>query len=332
VGRPDLAQHVIAELTQEKLAGHLFDSLRNKIMPLPDHLIVYPGHGAGSACGKKMSSETQDTLGHQKAGNYALRPDLTKEEFVREVLDGLTQPPSYFPKNVLMNMKGYKSFEEVMQQGISALNPLEFKSIALAKGALIVDTRHPDVFRKEFIPGSINIGLDGNFAVWAGTLIPDIEQPILIVAEEGREKEVVSRLSRVGYDHTIGYLKGGIEAWKNSGLETDFIASVSAAEFSKTALELPETSVLDVRRKAEFEAGHLTNASNIPLDYINQNMEKIERNKPVFVHCAGGYRSVIFISILQARGFRNFINVEGGFLSIQSVGKLKSVTEKVEVV
>lgn len=327
VGRPDLAQHVIEELTQEKLAGHLFDSLRNKIMPLSDDLIVYPNHGAGSACGKNMSKETTDTLGHQKQVNYALNPKLTKEQFIEEILSGLTPPPGYFPQNVLLNIKGYESIDNVMQRGSRALNVNEFEVIANETQALIIDTRNAQVFNKGFIPNSINIGIDGSFASWVGTLIPSVKQEILIVADEGREMEVITRLARVGYDNALGYLKGGYNAWKDANKEIDEIKSISAEELF-TLSQKSTIAILDVRKASEYGSEHLIDAINAPLDYINDSMTKIDKNKIYYVHCAAGYRSMIFISILQARGYRNLIDVAGGFKAIKDLDKFK-ITEYV---
>lgn len=319
VGRPDLAQHVVADLTQEKLARMLYHSLRDKIMPLPDDIIVYPNHGAGSACGKKMSSETTDTLGHQKQTNYALREDMTEDEFVEELLDGLTAPPAYFPKNVLMNIQGYDSFDTVLHRGSKALSPESFEALANAENALILDTRSPGEFALGFIPNSINIGIDGNFAPWVGALIPDIKQPIVLVTEPGREQEVITRMARVGFDHTLGYLKGGFQAWEIAGKEVDTIRSVTPAELAEVA----ERTILDVRRKSEYDAQHIEGAENIPLDYINNHMPQIDKDKTYYVHCAGGYRSMIFTSILRARGYRNLIDVKGGFKEIDQSGKFK---------
>jgi glyoxylase-like metal-dependent hydrolase (beta-lactamase superfamily II)/rhodanese-related sulfurtransferase len=319
VGRPDLAQKVIAELTQEKLANHLFESLRNKIIPLNDDLIVYPGHGAGSACGKKMSKETFDTLGNQKKTNYALNLQLTRQEFIKELLNGLTPPPGYFPKNVLMNIQGYESVDKVIEKGMKKLNPDQFEWVANETGAIMLDTRQPNEFVKGFIPNSINIGLDGQFAGWVGTLIPDIKQEILIIATPGTEQEVVTRLARVGYDNAIGYLDGGFEVWKNQNREIDSISSITVDEFNT----LGTVDVLDVRRNSEYRSEHLLEAENTPLDYINDSMAMINKNKKYFVHCAGGYRSVIFISVLKARGFENLVNIEGGFTAIKASGKRK---------
>jgi glyoxylase-like metal-dependent hydrolase (beta-lactamase superfamily II)/rhodanese-related sulfurtransferase len=320
VGRPDLAQKVKAELTQEKLAALLYDSLHNKILPLADDIVVYPAHGAGSACGKMMSKETTDTLGHQKAINYGLRSDLSKEEFMKELLTGLTAPPQYFPLNVLMNKQGYESIDTVIERGTHALTPEAFEAAANETGALILDTRDPQVFARGFIPNSINIGVNGNFAPWVGTLLPDIQQPILLVTEEGREEEVIIRLARVGYDHAIGYLKGGIEAWKNAGREIDIIPSITAAELADIRSKEP-INILDVRRKSEYDSEHIVGAENAPLDYLNDSMLKAGKSKTTFVHCAGGYRSMIFISALKARGFENLVNVTGGFKALKESGK-----------
>jgi glyoxylase-like metal-dependent hydrolase (beta-lactamase superfamily II)/rhodanese-related sulfurtransferase len=325
VGRPDLAQHVVSDLTQEKLASHLFDSLRNKIMPLSDDLIVYPNHGAGSACGKKMSKETTDTLGNQKRTNYALRADMTKDEFVKELLTGLTAPPAYFPKNVLMNIQGYESLDLVMDRGKKALNPTEFELVANETEALILDTRAPDVFAKGFIPNSINIGLDGSFAMWVGEMIADIKQEILLVTEPEREEEAIIRLSRVGYDNTIGYLQGGFEAWKNENKEIDHVERISASELENKHKENP--IIIDVRKQSEFDSEHVVNAINIPLNQINQRFSEIPSEQNFIVHCAGGYRSMIAASILKSRGYHNFVDVEGGMAEI-----LKTATPKTEYV
>jgi glyoxylase-like metal-dependent hydrolase (beta-lactamase superfamily II)/rhodanese-related sulfurtransferase len=323
VGRPDLAQHVIAELTQEKLASLLYDSLRNKILPLPDHIIVYPGHGAGSACGKNMSKETFDTLGNQKKVNYALREGLTKEQFIEELLVGLTPPPGYFPKNVLMNIQGYESIDNVIKKGLKPLTVREFDAVANETRALIIDTRSPQDFAKGFIPHSINIGLDGNFAVWVGTLVPNIQQELLLITEPGREEEAVIRLARVGYDNPIGYLAGGFEAWKNAGMEMDTIVSVSVDEFAHHYHQNPHTQILDVRKKSEYDSQHLVGAINAPLDYINDSMLLVDKNRVYYVHCAGGYRSMVFISMLKAKGYNNLINVEGGFNAMKESGKFE---------
>lgn len=320
VGRPDLAQKVASDLTQDKLAGYLFDSLRNKIMPLADDITVYPAHGAGSACGKNMSKETTDTLGNQKKTNYALRADMTKEEFIREVTTGLVAPPAYFPLNVMMNIQGYESIDKVLERGQHALSPDAFEVAANETGALVLDTRDPQTFAKGYVPNSINIGIDGQFAPWVGAMIPDIRQEILLVTDEGREEEVITRLARVGYDFTIGYLKGGFNAWKAAGKEVDQIRSVDAAELAE-AMDKEKVHILDVRKKSEFQSEHIIGAENTPLDFINESMAQIDRDKTYFVHCAGGYRSMIFNSILRARGFENLVDVKGGFKAIKETGK-----------
>lgn len=325
VGRPDLAQKVVEDLTQEKLAGHLYDSLRNKIMPLSDDLIVYPAHGAGSACGKNMSKETSDTLGNQKKTNYALNPDLTKEEFTKELLTGLVAPPSYFPQNVMLNIKGYDDVEEVIERGNKALSAETFEMLANETGAVVLDTRQPQAFAKGFIPNSINIGIDGSFAVWVGTLIPDVKQEILLVTEHGREEEVATRLARVGFDNILGHLNGGFDTWKNEGREIDTIESITVDEFKARE---NEAAVLDVRKESEFYSEHIVDAENVPLDFINDRLSEIDKNKKYFIHCAGGYRSMIFSSILKARGYENFIDVQGGFSAIKDSGKF-NVTDYV---
>ncbi len=323
VGRPDLAQKVKAELTEDILAGHLYDSLRNKIMPLADDIVVYPAHGAGSACGKNMSKETTDTLGNQKKTNYALNPSLTKDEFKKAVLDGLVAPPGYFPLNVLMNIQGYDSIDKVLERGQHALSPEAFEAAANETNALILDTRDAQVFAKGFVPNSINIGIDGSFAPWVGAMIPDIKQEILLVTEEGREEEVVTRLARVGYDFCIGYLKGGFEAWKNAGEEVDTIQSVDADQLADSIKNDPTAVILDVRKKSEFFSEHVIDAENAPLDFINDSMAQISKKKTYYVHCAGGYRSMIFVSTLKARGFENLIDVKGGFKAIKESGNFK---------
>ncbi|MCA1763837.1 MAG: MBL fold metallo-hydrolase, partial [Flavobacteriales bacterium] len=315
VGRPDLAQHVIEDLTEDKLAGHLFDSLRNKIMPLSDDLIVYPNHGAGSACGKMMSKETTDTLGNQKKTNYALNPELSKEAFKKELLTGLTAPPPYFPKNVLMNIQGYESLDTVMERGKKPLTPEGFEAAANETHALILDTRDAEDFSKGFIPNSVNIGLDGNFAMWVGEMIPDIKQEILLVTEKGREEEAITRLSRVGYDHTIGYLEGGFDAWKKSGKEVDTVNRMTTGEFAKSYSEKP--LVFDVRKKSEYDSQHVEGAVNVPLNEINNHLAEFPKDKPFVVHCAGGYRSMIAASILKQRGWDNFKDIIGGFKEIE---------------
>lgn len=322
VGRPDLAQHVIADLTEEKLAGHLYDSLRNKIMPLSDDLIVYPNHGAGSACGKNMSKETTDTLGNQKKVNYALNPKLTKEQFIKEILTGLVPPPGYFPQNVLMNIKGYESIDTVMQKGSRALSVVEFEVAANETQALIIDTRKPQDFNKGFIPNSVNIGIDGSFATWVGTLIPSVKQELLIVADTGREAEVITRLARVGYDNALGYLKGGFDAWTAANKDIDQIHSVSAEELAEINKK-EKVNIIDARKASEYSSEHVVDAINAPLDFINDSMTKIDKDKKYYVHCASGYRSMVFISILKARGYNNLIDVTGGFNALKASNLFK---------
>lgn len=315
VGRPDLAQALTSDLTQEILASHLYDSLRNKIMVLPDDITVYPSHGAGSACGKNMSKETTDTLGNQKKVNYALRADMTKEEFITELLDGLGRPPAYFPQNVLMNIKGYDSLDNVLQKGAKPLTANEFEAIANETGAIVLDVRHEDDFIKEHIPGSVFIGLHGGFAPWVGALIMDVNQPLILVTPEGKEEETVTRLARVGFDNSLGYLQGGIAAWKAAGFETDSIRSVSPEVFAEAE---ENCVVVDSRRPGEFSAGHVVNALNIPLDFVNDQMAEVPKEGDFYLHCAGGYRSIIMASILKARGYHNMINVEKGFGGIKT--------------
>jgi rhodanese-related sulfurtransferase len=319
VGRPDLAQKA-AHMTQEELAGTLFDSLRNKVMPLSDDIIVYPAHGAGSACGKNMSKETTDTLGNQKKNNYALRANMTRDEFIKEVTTGLMPPPAYFPLNVMMNKQGIDSIDEVLKRGQHALSPEGFEAAANETSALILDTRDPQVFAQGFVPNSINIGIDGSFAPWVGALIPDIKQELLIVADEGREEEVITRLARVGYDYTIGYLKGGFKTWKESGKEYDTVTSLTADEVAAIA-EKETINILDVRKKSEYQSEHVVDAENAPLDFINDSMLQVDKNKTYYVHCAGGYRSMIFASILKARGYDNLIDIKGGFKALKESGK-----------
>ena len=318
VGRPDLAAK--SSLTVEDLAGTLFDSLRNKIMPLPGNIIVYPAHGAGSACGKNMSKETFDTLENQKKTNYALRADMTKAEFIKEVTSGLLPPPGYFPENVKMNKEGYADINEVIEKGTKALSAEEFEKTANETGALKLDVRGQTIFAQGFIPKSINIGIDGGFAPWVGALIPDINEKILLITDEGREEETVIRLARVGYDNTLGYLKGGITAWKQAGKEVEQIRSVSVQTFVDAYRADPGINILDVRKTGEYEAEHILDVKNLPLDAINDSAAQIDKNKTYYVHCAGGYRSMIYTSILKARGYENLINIEGGFKTIMAAG------------
>lgn len=320
VGRPDLAQQA-AHMTQQQLAGMLYESLQSKIMPLADDITVYPAHGAGSACGKNMQKETVDTLGNQKKTNYALnQPD--KESFVREVLDGLSAPPKYFGMNVALNKGGYSSFEEVLEKGNNPLDTEAFQNLAEESGALILDTRSAADFHKGFIPNSVNIGLKGDFAPWVGAMIVDVQQPILLVCDSGTEEEVITRLSRVGFDNVLGYLYGGFESWKNSNKETDSIHRISPQEFAEQFNE--NSKVIDVRKESEYEAEHVENAFRRPLANINEWASMIDDGEHFFIHCAGGYRSMIAASILNSRGIRNFSEVDGGFNKIKETGIPKS--------
>jgi len=316
VGRPDLAQKT-GEVTTEDLAGWLYDSLREKIMTLPDEVIVYPGHGAGSACGKNMSDDTWDTLGNQKETNYALRADMSKDEFIKELTAGLMPPPQYFAKNAKLNKAGYGSFDDVLERGAVALDVETFEDTVEQQGALVLDTRSEDAYRESHIPNSIFIGIDGNFAPWVGALITDLQQPIVFLAEEGREEEVVTRLSRVGYDNTLGYLKGGIEAWKAAGKEVDQVEAVTAAAFAKRLGQGEVPTVLDVRKPTEYLSQHVSAAGNFPLDYINKNMNRLQRDETYYLHCLGGYRSLITASILKSRGFHNIVDIIGGWRAIE---------------
>lgn len=315
VGRPDLAQKA-ATITQEELAGILYDSLRNKIMTLADEVIVYPGHGAGSSCGKNMSKETVGTIGDQKATNYALRANMTKEEFVAEVTDGLSAPPAYFPENVRMNKMGYESLDKVMEKGLRPLSPDAFEAAANETEALVLDTRHQKTFINGFVPQSIFIGIDGSFAMWVGALILDINQPILIIADPGREEEVVTRLSRVGYDNSIGFLEGGFDAWKAAGKDVDTLDQVTAEELKG----IEGATIVDVRKQGEYLSEHVVDAINVELDYFNDQMASVPQEDTFYVHCAGGYRSVIAASILKARGYHNMVDVAGGFKAIKEAG------------
>ena len=321
VGRPDLAQKA-ANLTQEELAGLLYESLYKKILPLNDNIIVYPAHGAGSACGKNMQKETQDSLGNQKKTNYALK-QKDKESFIKAVTDGLLPPPAYFGMNVVMNKKGYESFDEVLLKGLHALSPEEFEEMAEHSGALLLDVRNNNDFSKGFIPQSVNIGLDGDFAPWVGALIVDVQQSILLITDENQEEETVTRLSRVGFDNVIGFLKGGFVAWKNSGKEIDTVNRISAQEFEKE-ISGKEVKIIDVRKESEYEAEHIDEAFNKPLAYINQWISTLDSKEHFYLHCAGGYRSMMAASILQARGYRNFSEIAGGFGEIAKTGVPKS--------
>ncbi|MBR9922503.1 MAG: MBL fold metallo-hydrolase [Bacteroidetes bacterium] len=316
VGRPDLAIKQ-GKITREDLAGFLFESLRNKIMPLADDVIVYPAHGAGSACGKNLSTDTWGYLGDQKKTNYALRADMTKEEFVEEVTAGLTPPPQYFAKNAMMNKAGYGSFDSVLEKGNVALSPERFEELVETEDALMLDTRNEADFAKAHIPNSIFIGIDGSFAPWVGALITDIKQPIVLITPEGRSEEVVTRLARVGYDNTLGFLEGGLDAWKAAGKETDSIDSLTADELAAKMEGKIDGEIIDVRKPTEFLAQHIEGATNFPLDYINKNMGRLDREGTYYLHCLGGYRSMITASILRSRGFQNLIDVKEGWHAIE---------------
>ena len=318
VGRPDLAQKA-ADITQEQLAETLYESLRNKIMPLSDDVIVYPGHGAGSACGKNMMKETVDTLGNQKKMNYALRADMSKEEFVKEVTDGLMPPPQYFPLNVKLNKEGYDDVKDVIKRGSVGLTPSKFEELANNSGAIILDVRHQSEFVKGHIPRSIFIGLDGSFAPWVGSLIADVQQPILLVAPEGREEETITRLARVGFDQVLGYLKGSFEAWKSDSKEYDSVSTITADDL-KTLMQKEKIEIFDVRKESEHFAQHALNSSNTPLDFINSFLKEFPEEGVFYMHCAGGYRSVIAASILKSRGIHNSIDILGGFKAMQESG------------
>ncbi len=318
VGRPDLAQKA-ADMTQEDLAGMLYDSLREKIMPLEDEVIVYPAHGAGSACGKNMMKETVDTLGNQKKMNYALRKDMSRDEFIAEVTEGLLPPPKYFPLNVMMNKEGYEDIGEVIERGTTQLSPDAFEEAANETGALVLDVRHQDEFVKGHIPRSIFIGLHGDFAPWVGALIADVKQPILLVTPEGKEEEAVTRLSRVGFDNTLGFLKGGFQAWKKAGKEVDTIDS-RTVDSLLDELKDRDQPVFDVRKESEFQAEHLDGAKNTPLDYINRYLGDFPSDKTFYLHCAGGYRSVIASSILKSRGVHNLVDIAGGYEALKNSG------------
>ena len=318
VGRPDLAQKA-ANLTQEDLAGILYESLRKKIIPLADDVLVYPAHGAGSACGKNLSKETVGTLGEQKKTNYALRADMTKEDFIKEVTDGLLPPPQYFPLNVKMNKEGYEDIQTVLESGTKPLSPEAFEVAANETGAIILDVRHQDDFAKGHIPQSIFIGIDGGFAPWAGAMVGNVAQPILLVTPEGREEETVTRLARVGFDNTLGFLKGGIEAWKNADKQVDFVEGIDA-DGLKELIEKSEIEIFDVRKPGEYLSENITDAHSTPLDFINDHMSEFPSNNPFYIHCAGGYRSMIAASILKSRGIHNLIDVKGGFGKIKESG------------
>ncbi|MFN3194118.1 MAG: MBL fold metallo-hydrolase [Aureliella sp.] len=319
VGRPDLAQKVVAELTQEKLASMMFDSLRNKIMPLADDIVVYPGHGAGSACGKNMSSETTDTLGHQKETNYALSTELDRESFIEALLKGLTPPPGYFPQNVVMNISGYENIDDVIAKGQTKLSPEEVERLVMEENAIVLDTRDANEFGAGLVPGSVNIGLSGKFANWVGVVFRDVKQPLVLVNAPGTEEEAAIRLARIGFDQTFGYLEGGVEAWKESGRELETIDSITAEELA--GVDSPV--IYDVRKQSEFDSEHVIDAVNLPLDYWWEQPEKMNSDAAAYVHCAGGYRSMVFASIMRSKGFKNLVNVTGGFKAMKDSEKFK---------
>lgn len=322
VGRPDLAQKA-ASMTQDQLAALLYHSLRDKVMTLADDIIVYPAHGAGSACGKNMSKETVSTIGEQKATNYALRANMTEAEFVQEVTEGLLPPPAYFGMNVAMNKKGIESFENVFNNGMRAINATDFEAITEETGALILDTRDNHDFAKGYVPQSINIGINGDFAPWVGALIADVKQPIILVTEPGFEEETVTRLSRVGFDNLIGHLEDGFEAWKKAGFEVDTVNRIPAEQFAKE-VKIGESKIIDIRKESEYESEHVDEAYSRPLAYINDWIKDINPEEHFYMHCAGGYRSMMAASILQARGYRNFTEIEGGFGAISKTAVPKT--------
>ncbi|CAM1373766.1 MBL fold metallo-hydrolase [Tenacibaculum litopenaei] len=322
VGRPDLAQKA-ASMTQEELAGLLYDSLRTKIMTLEDDVVVYPAHGAGSACGKNLSKETVGTIGEQKKTNYALRKDMTKEEFVVEVTEGLLPPPAYFPLNVKMNKEGYQSIDDVLKAGSKALSVAEFEKVANENSAVILDVRHQSEFIKGFVPQAIFIGLKGTFAPWVGALIKDVSQPIVLITPVGEEEATITRLSRVGFDNVLGYLDGSFESWAAAGKEIDSLESVSAETMAADHGKLP---IFDVRKPGEYENEHVVDVPNTPLDFINDHLTEFPENQPFYVHCAGGYRSVIAASILKARGIHGVIDVAGGYKAIKETAVTRTAT------
>jgi len=317
VGRPDLAQKQ-SGMTQRDMAGMLFDSLRKKIMPLSDDVIVYPAHGAGSACGKKMSKETFSTLGIQKSNNYALDKSLKKEEFINDLTEGLESPPTYFPMNVKMNQEGYNHIENVLRKNLNPFDPDEFEKLANQSGVLILDVRNQIQFAEEHIPGSIFIGIDGGFAPWVGAIVGDVKRPILLITPKGREEETITRLARVGFDNALGFLEGGLSSWKVNGRKTDSVSTIQASKLGKKIFD--QTKIIDVRKNSEFSNGHLKNALNIPLDQFSENFDKIPLEGNFFVHCAGGYRSMIASSILKSRGINSMTDILGGFSAIKSSG------------
>lgn len=313
VGRPDLAQNQDENI--EHLAGELYDSLRNKVMPLSDEILIYPAHGAGSACGKNMMKERVDCLGNQKKVNYALRGDMTKSEFVEEVTNGLLPPPAYFPSNVRLNKSGYEDVKEVLARGSRAMDPVLFETVAYQTDALILDVRHQDDFVRGHIPQSIFIGLDGVFAPWVGALITDVKKSILLVCPEGREEEAITRLSRVGFDQVLGFLKGGFDAWKETGNKYDTIERSKASELAKIPLDEPY--IFDVRKENEYDSEHVVGAIHTALDFIHEHIGEFPTDKPFYLYCAAGYRSAMAASILKRYGIHNFIDVQGGFVALK---------------
>ena len=313
VGRPDLLDGF---MTKEELSGMMYDSLNNKIKPLNDDVILYPAHGPGSACGKNIGKETWSTIGAQKATNYAMQ-EMTKEEFIAKVTFGLTPPPRYFFEDARINKQGYENIDDVLNNNSIALPVNDFKN-AVNNGAMILDTRHQDNFEKAFIKGSINIGLDGTFAVWVGTIV-NIDQPLALVCDEGKEHETILRLARVGYEKVVGYLDGGIKNWMAAGNAVDTVKSIEPNELAAHAGKENEL-ILDVRRIGEVEGGHVKGASNISLTDLSSNLNLLDKSEPIYVHCAGGYRSMIAASILKANDFENVINVHGGWGKIKETG------------
>ena len=318
VGRPDLAQKA-NNISQEDLAGTLYDSLRKKIMPLNDDVLVYPAHGAGSACGKNLSDETVSTIGEQKKSNYALRSDMTKDEFIKEVTNGLDPPPNYFPLNVKMNKEGYDDLDKIILSGTTPLDPNSFENIAKKKNALILDVRHQDNFAEEHIPNSIFIGIDGSFAPWVGTIVEDVTKPILLVTPDDRVEETVTRLARVGFDNSLGYLKGGIKNWKMQGKLTTNVNQIDSVVFKKL-IQNEKLKVFDLRKSDEYISGYIPNAQNIPLDFLNQKISSFHLNDTFYMHCAGGYRSMIAASILKSKGIHNFTDIKGGLNALRKTG------------
>jgi glyoxylase-like metal-dependent hydrolase (beta-lactamase superfamily II)/rhodanese-related sulfurtransferase len=316
VGRPDLAQKDM-QMTKEELAGILYESVNNKIKPLPENILIYPGHGAGSACGKNMMKETVDTLKNQKDINYVLNGSLSKEEFITELTHDLQEPPSYFPSNVQLNKEGYDDLSSILKKSKQSLSAEEFENASKEKGVIILDVRHQSDFASEHIPNSIFVGLDGGFAPWVGAVLSDINQPILLVVGEDRIEEAITRLSRVGFDNVIGYLSGGFENWKAADKSIASIKTISAEDFAKINLS-NQLDIFDVRKSTEYDSAHIINAINTPLNDIDSNYDMYNKDGNVYIHCAGGYRSIIANSILKSKGHHNLIDVLGGFSSIRN--------------